>query len=57
MAVLEVGDVDEGNRDRDQVLSLLADHLTLLHVLAQIGLDLPTDDLLEPRVILMDLQG
>ncbi len=56
MAVLEMGDVDERNRNGDHVLSALADHLPLLHVLAEIRLDLPADDFLEARVILVDLQ-
>src|SRR4029078_4074057 len=55
VAVLEVGNVDEGDGDGDGVLPPLPQHLPLLHVAAEIGFDLPADDLLEARVILMYL--
>ena len=45
-----------GRGMRDDVLALLADHLALRDVLAQVLLDLPADDLLEARVVLVDLQ-
>src|SRR5262249_26897850 len=48
VAVPEVRDVDRRDRDGDQVLPLLPDHLALLDVLAQVLLDPPADDLAEP---------
>ena len=57
VAVLEVGNVDEGDGDGDGVLPPLPQHLALLHVAAEIGLDLPADDLFEARMILVNLQG
>src|SRR5205085_2342454 len=56
VAIPEVGDVDRGHRDGDQILALLADHLPLLDVLAEVLLDTPPDDLPEPAVVLLDLQ-
>jgi hypothetical protein len=55
VAVLEVRDVDGGQRDRDRVLALLRDHLALRDVLAQVLFDLPADDLTEPAVVEIDL--
>src|SRR5262249_33715038 len=56
VAVLEVGDVDEGDGDGDGVLAPLPEHLAFLHVAAQVGFDLPPDDLLEARMILVNLR-
>src|SRR5689334_17555108 len=49
-------DVDERDGDGDEVLPLFADHLALLHILAQVGFDLPADDLFEAAVILVNFQ-
>ena len=45
VAELEVGDVDGGHGNGDDVLPLLAEHLALLDVLLEVLLDLPADDL------------
>src|SRR5205823_8326756 len=56
VTVAEVGDVDARDGDGDEVLPLLPDHLPLLDVLAQVGLDAAADDLPEAAVVLLDLE-
>ena len=46
---------DLRQRDRDQLLARLADHLAVGDVLAQVGLDLSTHDLLESIRVPLDL--
>src|SRR5262249_48346903 len=54
-AVLELRDVDLRQRDADEVLALLADHLAAADVLGQVALDLAAHELLEALVIAFDL--
>ena len=53
-AVAELGDVDRGERNGDEFAAGLADHLAVRDVFAQVGLDLPSDDLLEPVRVSFD---
>ena len=57
VAEAEVRHVDLRDRDADEVLALLADHLALRDVLPQVLLDLAADDLAEAEVILFDVEN
>ena len=57
LAEAEVRDVDGRDGDGDEVLPLLADHLSLLDVLLEVALDAAADDVAEARVVLLDFQG
>src|SRR6185369_12957134 len=57
LAEAEVRDVDGRHGDRDELLPLLADHLSLLDVLLEVVLDAAPDDVAEARVVLLDFQG
>src|SRR6185436_11870428 len=52
----EMRQIDRRHGDRDDVLPALADELALLDVLAQVLFDLPTHDVLEPHMVLLDAQ-
>src|SRR5271157_5562646 len=52
--VAELGDLDLRQWDRHQFATRLADQLAVGDVLAQVRLDLPADDLLEPIGISID---
>src|SRR5271157_642317 len=52
--VAELGDLDLRQRDRHEFAARLADQLAVGDVLAQVRLDLPADDLLEPIGISID---
>src|SRR5262249_36621913 len=55
LAVAELRQLDLRQRNADQILALLADHLAAADVLAQVALDLAADELAEPLVVLVDL--
>ena len=57
LAVAEVGHVQRRERDADQIATLAADHLAVGHVLAQVLPDLAAHDLLESRIIVLDLHS
>src|SRR5262249_13020949 len=54
LAVAELRDVDLRQRDADEVLALLADHLAAADVLAEVALDLAADELAEALVVAFD---
>ena len=53
-SVAEFGNLDLRQGDRYELAPGLADHLAVRDVLTQVGLDLATDDLLEPIGITID---
>src|SRR5262249_39362826 len=55
LAVAELRHVDLRQRDADEVLALLADHLAAADVLAEVALDLAADELAEALVVAFDL--
>ena len=54
LSVAEVGHVELGERDADEVVPLAADHLAVGDVLPQVLAYLPANDLFEPRRVAVD---
>ena len=55
LAVAELRDLDLRQRNADEMLPLLADHLTARDVLTEVGFHLPSDNLAEALDIMIDL--
>src|SRR5205807_9369320 len=55
LAVAELRNPHRRQRDADEVLALLADHLAAADVLRQVRLHLAADELVEPLVVALDL--
>src|SRR5207248_11267790 len=54
-AVAELWNLDRRQRDADEVLALLADHLAAADVLRQVRLHFAADELVESLVVTLDL--
>ena len=55
--VTELGDLNLRQRDGNQLATRLADHLAVRDIFPQVGLDLATDDLLEPVGVSIDFSN